>query len=88
MYVNEEEKLKAAELAQNLRLSGVITETDMLSRGLKAQFKNADRLNAKFLVILNSEDLARGLINVKDNLTKEEMKIDENEIIDYFISNM
>ena len=88
MYVNEEEKLKAAELAQNLRLSGVIAETDMLSRGLKAQFKNADRLNAKFLVILNSEDLAKGLINVKDNLTKEEIKIDENEIIDYFVSNM
>jgi len=87
MYVNEEEKMKALELSQNLRLSGVITETDMLNRGLKAQFKAADRLNAKFLVILNSEDLAKGLINVKDNLTKEEQKIDENEIIDYFITN-
>jgi len=88
MYVNEEEKYKALELVQNLRLSGIITETDMLGKGLKAQFKAADRLNAKFLVILNSEDLAKGLINVKDNLTKEEIKVDENEIIDYFMSNI
>ena len=88
MYVNEEEKFKALELVQNLRLSGIITETDMLNKGLKAQFKAADRLNAKFLVILNSEDLAKGLINVKDNLTKEETKVDENEIIDYFLSNL
>ena len=61
---------------------------DMLDRSLKAQFKQADRLNARILVILNSEDLQKGLITVKDNITKEESKIDENEILDYIISNL
>ena len=88
MYVNEEEKLHAVVLAENLRLNGIKTEIDNMARGLKGQFKAADRLNSQKLIILNSEDLSKGLINVKDNLTKEEEKVDENDIVDYLISNL
>ncbi len=87
MYINEEEKIKALTLAQDLRLSGVAVDYDTTGRSLKSQFKEADRMHAELLVILNSEDLKKGLITVKDNMTKEEVKIDENEIIDYIISN-
>lgn len=87
LYVNEEEKLKAIMLAQDLRLSGVSCDYDTTGRSLKSQFKEADRNNAQLLIILNSEDLNKGLITVKDNITKEETKIDENEIIDYIVSN-
>ena len=85
MAVNDEEKLKANILMQELRLNGVICETNYGNKGLKAQFKDADRYNAKQLIILNSEDLAKGLINVKDNLTKEENKIAEDEIHEYIL---
>lgn len=88
MAVNEEEKITALRLVQDLRWSEIKTEMDTLNRGLKAQFKQADRLNARLLVILNSEDLQKGMITVKDNLTKEETKVDENEILDYIISNL
>ncbi|MBE6154181.1 MAG: histidine--tRNA ligase [Firmicutes bacterium] len=88
MAVNDEERLTAARLVQDLRWSELKVEYDTLDRGLKAQFKAADRINARLLVILNSEELNKGIITVKDNLTKEEVKIDENEIIDYIISNL
>lgn len=88
LAVSEEEKITALKLVQDLRWSEIKTEMDTLNRGLKAQFKQADRLNARLLVILNNEDLQRGIITVKDNLTKEEVKIDESEIIDYIISNL
>ena len=88
MAINEEEKITALRLVQDLRWSEIKTEMDTLNRGLKAQFKQADRLNARLLVILNSEDLQKGMITVKDNLTKEETKVDENEILDYIISNL
>ncbi len=88
MYVSEEEKLHAIEIVQNLRLNGVVTETDSLNKGLKGQFKEADRLNAKFLIILNNEDLKKGLVNVKDNHTKEEEKVDIDEIVEYIIGNL
>lgn len=85
LYVNEEEKLKAMTLAQDLRISGVSVDYDTTGRSLKSQFKEADRNLAQLLIILNSEDLKKGLIQVKDNITKEEVKIDENEIIDYIV---
>ncbi len=88
MYVSEEEKLHALDIVQNLRLNGVVTETDSLNKGLKGQFKEADRLNAKFLLILNNEDLKRGLVNVKDNHTKEEEAVDISEIVEYIIGNL
>lgn len=88
LAVNEEERMTALKLAQDLRWSEVKCEFDCLGRGLKAQFKQADRLGAKLLVILNSEDLNKGLMSVKDNLTHEEVKVDENEILDYIISNL
>lgn len=88
MYVSEEEKLHALEITQNLRLNGVICETNSLGKGLKGQFNEADRLNAKFLIILNNEDLQKGLVNVKDNVTKEEEKVDLGEIVEYIIGNL
>ena len=88
MAVNDEERLTALRLVQDLRWSEIKCDMDTLDKGLKAQFKQADRLNARILVILNSEDLQKGLITVKDNLTKEERKIDEAEILDYIISNL
>lgn len=88
MYVSEEEKLHAIDIVQSLRLNGVICETNSQNKGLKGQFKEADRLKAKLLVILNNEDLQKGLVNVKDNQTKEEEKVDISEIVDYIIGNI
>lgn len=83
MYVSDSEKETAAFITQNLRLNGFTTETDYLNKGLKGEFKSADRFNAKYLVILNDEDLAKNEVNVKDNVTKEEEKVNINDLIDY-----
>ena len=85
MCVNDEEKMKANILTQDLRLNNIMCETNLLNKSLKAQFKEADNMGAKNLIILNSEDLSKGLITVKDNVTKEEVKVPEDEIIDYVL---
>lgn len=88
MAVNKEERITAIRLAQDLRWCEIKVEYDTLDKGLKAQFKVADRLKARTLVILNSDELNKGIITVKDNLTHEETKVDENEVIDYILSNL
>ena len=85
MCVNDEEKIKANIITQDLRLNNIICETNVMGKSLKSQFKEADNMNAKNLIILNSEDLSKGLITVKDNVTKEEVKVPEDEIIDYIL---
>ena len=88
MSVSEEEKIHALEIAQYLRLNNISTEINSANLSMKSQFKIADKLQAKFIIILNNEDLQKGLINVKDNVTKEEMKIDEAEIVDWILGNI
>ena len=83
MYVNEDEKKYAAYLAQELRLAGFIVDTEYTGRSLKAQFKQADRLNAKYIAVLNSEDLDNNEIKLKNNKTKEEEIISLDALIYY-----
>ena len=88
MYVSDSEKETAAYINQNLRLNGFICETDYLNKSLKGQFKSADRLGSKYLVILNDEDLKENKVNVKDNTTKEEEKVNINDLVDYLDMHM
>jgi hypothetical protein len=84
MYVSEDEKKYAVYLQQELRMSGFVVDTEYTERSLKSQFKQAERLNSRYLVILNDEDLNNGLVQVKNVKTKEEEKIDLEYLIYYF----
>lgn len=88
MYVSDSEKDYGLCLNQSLRLNGFKTDMEYTSRNLKGQFKQADRLKARFLIILNDEDIKEGNIKIKDNLTKEEKTITEAELVDFLDMNM
>ena len=83
MYVSDTEKDYATTLVQELRLNGFKVDTEYTGRGLKGQFKQADRLNSKFLIILNDEDLKDNLIQVKNNKTKDEEKVELDYLMYY-----
>ncbi len=83
MYVSETEKKYAMSLMQSLRMFGFRVETEYTSRGLKGQFKQADRLNSKLLIILNDEDLKKDEVKVKNNKTKEEVSIGLDYLLYY-----
>ena len=81
---DDDEKKNAIYLANELRMSGFVVETEYTNRSLKSQFKRADYFNSKYLILLNSDDLNEGLITIKNNKTKEEEKIMMEYIIYYF----
>ena len=88
MQVSDNEMETASYLMQDLRMNGFICETAYLNRTLKSEFKAADRLKAKFLLILNDEDIKNSEVNIKDNRTKEEKKVKFNDLVDYLDMNM
>ena len=59
-------------LLQQLRKEGISAERDYLGRKLKAQFKAADRLGAKFVAVLGEDELDKGVINLKNMETGEQ----------------
>ena len=88
LYVNDDEKKYAVYLANDLRMKGFIVETDYLSRGLKAQFKQADRLKSKFTIVLNSDDLKQNEVKIKNTSTKEEDVVSLDALVYYLDENM
>ena len=83
MYVSDTEKKYSASLVQYLRANGFRVDTEYTGRGLKAQFKQADRLNAKYLILLNDEDLKNDEVKIKNNKTKEEELVPVDYILYY-----
>ena len=63
-------------LAHELRARGVRTECDYQGKSLKAQFKQADKLNAAHIVIIGGDELAAGKVKLRNMSTHEEQLID------------
>lgn len=58
-------EIKAVEIARSLRNQGFKAQYDVDQKKLKAQFKKADRVHAKFVITLGAKELANGILNVK-----------------------
>ncbi len=84
MYVSDSEKEYAISLTQYLRMNNYKVEMEYMGRGLKGQFKQADRLNSKYLIILNDEDLQNDMVKIKNNETKEEFEVGIDYLIYFF----
>lgn len=70
--LNKSLSLQAFSMTQQFRAAGLRAEMDHQGRSLKAQFKYADKLGAKFIAILADDELARGVVKIRNMATKEE----------------
>lgn len=82
--LGEEAKDYTVGLLQQLRTAGFSAERDYLDRKIKAQFKAADRLKAKFVAVLGDDELKNNKINVKNMATGEQVEFDLNTFIKQF----
>jgi histidyl-tRNA synthetase len=67
-----EARIPAMKLAGALREEGISSDLDFAGRGMRAQFKQADRTGAAYAVILGEDELARGVCTVRDMSSGEE----------------
>jgi histidyl-tRNA synthetase len=82
--LGDEAKDYTVGLLHKLRLAGFSAERDYLNRKIKAQMKAADRLQAKFVVILGEDELKAKRINVKRMETGEQWEMDLNNFVEKF----
>ena len=86
MYVipmSKSELNEALALTNHLRLNGFKVDMDYMNRSIKSNFKQADRLNTKFVAIIGEEEVKNNIITIKNNNTKEEYKILLREVVDF-----
>lgn len=66
----------ATKLVLELRKAGVFVEKDICERSLKAQFKYADKNNAKFVLTLGDDEVEAKKAKIKNMQTGEEVEIE------------
>ncbi len=70
-------------LVNNLRLNGFNVDMDLNERNIKNNFKHADNLQAKFVLLVGEEEVKNNIVTLKDNSTKEEYKIKIENLIEF-----
>ncbi len=78
--MGDDAKVKAFELLRRVRECGLIAETDVVGRGLRAQMKYADKIGAKYSLVLGDNELAENKAKVKNMESGEqtEFALDES----------
>lgn len=74
----------AVKLINDLRRNGIRVDKDYLNRKIKGQMKQADRLNAKYTVVIGDQELENNEIGVKNMISGETENVQLDELINYF----
>lgn len=82
--MDEDCRKKAFSLASVLRSANVKAEIDHMERSIKAQFKYADKIGAKYVAVLGGNELAEGVVNVKNMQTGETERVAFDDLKAYF----
>jgi histidyl-tRNA synthetase len=79
--LGEEALAKNLQVARKLRSDGKSVMMDLENRGMRAQLRTANKLNAKSTYILGEDELARGVIVCKDMENSEQTELSLEELL-------
>ncbi|HOJ95916.1 MAG TPA: histidine--tRNA ligase [Methanospirillum sp.] len=80
IIATSEARTDALRVARELRMHGIITETDVMDRSFSAQMKAAGR-SADYAVIIGKEEVATGTVTLKDLKAGTQEKVTVPEAI-------
>lgn len=80
--VGEQSVNEAVRLVHELRMNGIQVEKDYQNRKIKGQFKSADRLKARYVLILGENELEKNIVNVKSMESGEQIEVPLEKLID------
>lgn len=81
--IGDEANKKAVGIVHSLRNAGIQVEKDYQSRKMKAQFKSANRLQSKFVLVLGDEEMEQGFVAVKNMDTGEQENVEFDQLATY-----
>lgn len=84
--MGEKATLKAVEIAKDMRDEGFSVVYDLNGRSLRAQMKYADKLGAKFNVVIGDNEVENKVVFLKDMTTGESSEINLDTFVNGFYS--
>ncbi len=79
--LGEAAQTAAFQLLMELRAAGLSAAMDFAGRSMKAQMKQANKANARFVAILGEDEVREGAVTLRDMQSSEQEKVTREEII-------
>ena len=77
--MGEAASVKACELAMRLREEGFFAQCDSMNRSLKAQMKYADKIGARYTLVIGDNELETGVAKLKNMATSQQIDVSFGE---------
>jgi histidyl-tRNA synthetase len=81
--MGEPARESALALLRDLRRAGLEAHMEYEGRSIKSQMKRADRLKAAFALILGDDELAAGVVSVKDMTKGDQARVSRDAVVDH-----
>ena len=79
-FIGDKARLYALDLVHKLRVGGVSAIIDTLNRNLKGQMKYANKLNARYSVVIGDNEIEKGIVTLKNMHSGEQKEINAIDI--------
>lgn len=79
--LGDDARIFVQKLVYDLRKQGANVETDHMQRGLKAQMKYANKIGARYSVVIGDDEIKNNVMNLKNMDSGDEEKVILNDII-------
>lgn len=80
--LGDEARRRIPLLLYRLRSEGIRAETDYQGKSLKSQMRQADKMGARFVGMLGEKELNRGVVLLRDMVTKNQMEIPLDQVVE------
>jgi histidyl-tRNA synthetase len=82
--MGEKEAEKVFELSTILRANAIACDFDHMGRGIKSQFKYADKIGAEFVGVIGSNELEQGIVKLKKMADGSEYMVNFTDLVTFF----
>ncbi|MBO6237046.1 MAG: histidine--tRNA ligase [Schwartzia sp.] len=79
--MGDDAKVPAFRLLAELRDAGLSARMDYAGRSMKSQMKQADKVNARYALILGEDELAKGVVTLRDMESSAQEQVAREEIV-------
>ena len=85
--LGDDARMEGVKLVSELRARGIKADLDHAARSMKAQFKYANKLGVKKVIVIAGDELEKGVVKLRDMEASSEAEVARGEIVELLIRN-
>ena len=82
-YIGDEAKRFVNKFVEELRDNNINASKDIMERGLKAQFKYADKIGAEYTITIGEDELKNKVVSIKEMATGKTQEINIDNVVEF-----